>query len=93
VIAQEFQDPWGKVNAYFGLVLFGLLGIATINYVAGDLDWNVDLGFTTFQIGSSGIGDLLLVFGFLTGSLIYWFLCLGTFIQTSAHRSKDSKDD
>ena len=81
VIAKEFTDPWGKVNAYFGLALFAVWALIVLKYLAGSLGLVVDLNWIKFEIATSDTGDLIVVVALLLVWVGYWFLCMGAFVE------------
>jgi hypothetical protein len=93
VIAREMQDPFGKVNAYGGMVLLVLVVLAVLNYLAGSVGAEIHTRWFSADLSQAGVTDLLLVFGLLAGFVFYWLACMKTFIQLEPHFRKRESDD
>src|SRR4051812_17830392 len=93
IIKAELKDPWGKVNAYLGVVLLLLLCVAVFNYVAGSIGIQINLPFLKVNVAESGIGDFWMVVLFVAGFLLYWFLCLKVFVQVKLPASSDKDEN
>lgn len=82
-IMREIETPWGRINFWFGIGLFGLTG-SDIGGAITDFSLRVHWKFISLAFSIHGT-DAAIVAALLPMLLVgYWMFCIRTFGQISS---------
>lgn len=92
-IREEFDDPWGRVNAGFGVILALVLVGAVLKYFAASVSMEIDTPFFKAELSGSSTFDGVVALVIMGMFILYWGVCMRAFVELDPFRARRERED